>query len=121
MIQTEIRESICDKIVQLDSKIMFVGIIDDEGKILEENQNGKLNTILSIQELDILFMEIALGMRMEKEHNEHFGEEFFSISYGSKIIPIIFPLRKEIVCVFVSEGTNALKTALSISSVLSKT
>jgi len=109
-IQTDVIESICDEIANLDSKIRFVGIIDTKGRLLAQNKNDKLNTILSIQELETLLAEIALWIRMERDHDEHFGAENFVISYGSKVISIIFPLHKEIVCVFTHNEINVVKT-----------
>lgn len=120
MVQTEIIESICDEISQLDSKIVSVKIIDDGGRILAQNKSDKLNDVVSIQELEILFTEIAFGVRMERGYDKHFGKENFVISYGSKIISSIFPLHKEIVCVFVSKEADAVKMALSISNILSR-
>ncbi len=120
MIQAEIIESICDELAQLDSKIISVKIIDDGGRILAQNKSDKLNDVISIEESEILFTEIAFGVRMERGYDKHFGKENFVISYGSKIVSATFPLHKEIVCVFVPKDTDTVKMALSISNILSR-
>lgn len=121
MIQIDVIESICDEIADLDSKIRFVGIIDNKGRLLAQNKNNELDVILSMQERDILLAEIAFGIRMERDYDEYFGTENFAISYGSKMISIVLPLHNEIVCVFTLKDIDVTKIAFSISSVLSKT
>jgi len=121
MIQTDVIESICDNLIQLDSKIRFIGVIDYDGRILVQKQNDKLNVNLSMQDVEVLFTEIALGIRMEKGHDRYFGKENFAISYGSKITSIVFPLHHEFVCVFVSKEADAVKIAFFIFNMLSET
>jgi len=49
-----------------------------------------------------------LGVRMRKEHNSHLGSVIFTVSYGSKIISMNFPLDDEILCVSAEKKINLM-------------
>ena len=92
-------ESFCDEILHLDPKIRFVGIIDDKGKLLTENKRKGLEVFIEPKDLEILLMETALGVRMRREHDEQLGPVNFTISFGRNMLSMIFPFKKEMLCV----------------------
>lgn len=116
-IQTDALESVCDRVLNLDSNIVFVGIIDDKGKLLAQSKKNKTDTRwLGLQD-EVLLMEIALGVRMRREHDRHIGPQDFTISYGP-IITMIFPLDKEILYIYIEKRSDVLKVAFLIMRLL---
>ncbi|MGI0087595.1 MAG: DUF6659 family protein [Nitrosotalea sp.] len=118
--QSDTLESICDEILNLDSKMMFVGIINDKGRLLVENKKEGIEVFGDSKDQEMLLMEIALGVRMRREHDSYLGQAKFTISLGDKVISMIFPLCKNILYIFAEKEIDALKASLLISQLLEK-
>ena len=95
----ETLESICKMILDLDPDIRFAGVINNKGKLLTANTKKGIRFLTTQKDQEMLLMEIALGVRMRKEHDSHLGPVIFTISYGDKIIAMNFPLGDEILCI----------------------
>ena len=117
---TEELESFCDEILNLDSKIRFSGIINDKGKLLVENKRKDLKVFIDPNDIEILLMETALGVRMRREHDEQLGPMNFTISYGRNMISMIFPFETKILCVTAEQDLDFLKISFLILQLLNK-
>jgi hypothetical protein len=107
-------ESVCDRIVNLNPKIKFVGIINDKGRLLAENKKEGTEVLGDPKNQEIFLMEIALGVMMRREHDRHLGPIKFTISCGDRIISMIFPLNEKILCIFAEKEIDLLKAAFQI-------
>ena len=113
-------EDFCGEILDLDPKIRFIGIINDKGKLLVENKRKGLKVFINPKDLGILLMEIALGVRMRREHDKQLGQVNFIISYGKNIISIIFPFENEILCITAEQDLDFLKISFLILHLLER-
>ncbi len=52
---------------------------------------------------EMMFMELALRVRMRREFDQQFGEVHFSMSYRDKVIVMSFPLANDDVLFISSE------------------
>ena len=95
----ELLESVCKTILDLDSNIRFAGVINNKGKLLTGSVKKGIRTFVGPQDQEMLLMEVALGVRMRKEHDPQLGPVNFTVSYGCKIVSMNFPLGDEILCV----------------------
>jgi len=111
-------EALCNEILNLDSKIRFVGIITDNGKLLVENKRKGLKVLITYKDLEILLMETALGVRMRREHDAQLGPVNFTISYGQNMISIIFPFGTEILCITAEKDLDFFKISFLIYQLL---
>jgi hypothetical protein len=111
-------ESFCDEILNLDPKIRFAGIINDNGKLLVENKKKGLIVFIDPKDLEILLMETALGVRMRREHDAQLGPVNFTISYGRNVISIIFPFETEILFVTAEKDLDFFKIPFLIFQLL---
>ncbi|MGI0045870.1 MAG: DUF6659 family protein [Nitrosotalea sp.] len=119
LIQSDRLESICDEILHLDSKMMFVVIINDNGRLLAKNKKeGTEEALVGQKEQEILLMEIALGVRMRRDHDHNLGEVKFTITHGDKVISMIFPLCESILYVCAEKEIDTLKASLSVLQLL---
>lgn len=117
---TEELEAFCDEILNLDPKIRFSGIINDKGKLLVENKRKDLKVFIDPKDVEILLMEIALGVRMRREHDEQLGPVNFTISYGRNTVSMIFPFEAEILCVTAEQDLDFLKISFLILQLLER-
>ena len=104
----ETLESICEMILDLDPDIRFAGVINNKGRLLTGHTKKGIRAFTTRKDQEMLHMETALGIRMRKEHNSHLGTVIFTISYGSKIISMNFPLDDEILCVSAEKKINLM-------------
>ncbi|MGI0007435.1 MAG: DUF6659 family protein [Nitrosotalea sp.] len=98
-VQLDMLDSIGNDILTLDNKIRFVGIISDKGKLLSWNKKNGIRTLIDPKEQEVLLMEIALGVRMRREHDSYLGPVNFTVSYGEKTVLMVFPFGMEILCI----------------------
>ncbi len=85
-------DSICKKTMELDSAIRFAGVINEKGRLVAGGMRKGLAPLESPKEDEMLFMELALRVRMRKEHDKQLGSVKFAMSYREKTILISFPL-----------------------------
>jgi len=103
MVNTTDLEKICQKIVNLDKKMRSARIINSRGHLIA---GGMKNGILSLEQQkqdEMLFMELALRVRMRHEFDKEFGKVSFSMSYRDKVILMSFPLLNDDVLLISSE------------------
>ncbi|HET7344934.1 MAG TPA: DUF6659 family protein [Nitrososphaeraceae archaeon] len=104
----ETLESICEMLLDLDPYIRFAGVINNKGRLLTGHTKKGIRAFTTRKDQEMLHMETALGIRMRKEHNSHLGPVIFTVSYGSKIISMNFPLDDEILCVSAEKKINLM-------------
>ena len=85
-------DSMCKKIMDLDSKIRFVGVINERGKLLAGGLREGLKSLEDKKDDEMLFTEVALRARMRKEFDTQLGKVRFAMSVRDKVIIMSFPI-----------------------------
>ena len=88
-------ESICQDILKLHPKMRSARFIHARGHLVA---GGMKKGILSLEEKkqdEMMFMELALRVRMRHEFDNEFGIVHFSLSYRDKVIVMSFPLGND--------------------------
>ena len=96
-------EKICQKIAKLDPKMRSARIINNRGHLIAGGMKKGLQSLEKQKQDEMMFMELALRVRMRHEFDNEFGEVHFSLSYRDKIIVMSFPLANDDVCLVSSE------------------
>ena len=104
-LNSEDYDSICGKILQLDSKIRFVGIINERGKLLAGGLREGLKSLEDPKDDEMLFTEVALRARMRKEFDSQLGQVRFAMSVRDKVIIMSFPINAHNI-LYVSANTD---------------
>lgn len=97
-------DSVCKKIMDLDSRIRFVGIINTRGKLLAGGLREGLQSLEDPKDDEMLFTEVALRARMRKEFDNQLGRVRFAMSVREKVIIMSFPVEDDIL--YVSANTD---------------
>jgi hypothetical protein len=103
MANVEDLEKICQKITNLDLKIRSSRIINSRGHLVAGGMKEGLMAMESQKQDEMMFMELALRVRMRHEFDKEFGEVHFSMSYRDKVIVMSFPLANDDVLLVSSE------------------
>jgi len=95
MVNVEELEKICQKINKLDPKMRSARIINNRGHQVSGGMKKGLLSLENQKQDEMMFMELALRVRMRHEFDKEFGEVHFSMSYRDKVIVISFPLTND--------------------------
>ena len=95
MASQEDLERIYQKIIKMDPKVRSARIINSRGHLMAGGMKVGLQSLESQKQDEMMFMELALRVRMRHEFDKEFGEVHFSMSYRDKVIVMSFPLAED--------------------------
>ena len=95
MANEEELEKICQKIIKLDPKMRSARIINSRGHLVAGGMKKGLMSLEAQKQDEMMFMELALRVRMRREFDSEFGSVHFSMSYRDKVIVMSFPLAND--------------------------
>lgn len=93
------KETLCNSVRALDSGIRFVGLINDKGHLVAGGMAQGKQSLEDAKKDEMLFLELALRVRMRQEFDTELGPVKFAMSYREKVIVMSFPIGKEILMV----------------------
>ena len=85
-------EKICKKIIKLSSTMRSARFITSRGHLTAGGMKDGIFSLEAQKQDEMMFMELALRVRMRHEFDKEFGEVHFSMSYRDKVIVMSFPL-----------------------------
>ena len=88
-------ENICQDILKLDTKMRSARFINARGHLTAGGMKGSLLSLEAKKQDEMMFMELALRVRMRHEFDTEFGIVHFSLSYRDKVIVMSFPLSND--------------------------
>ncbi len=88
-------EKICQKIVKLDPKMRSARLINSRGHQDAGGMKEGIHSLEAQKQDEMMFMELALRVRMRHEFDKEFGVVHFSMSYRDKVIVMSFPLTND--------------------------
>ena len=96
-------EKACQKVMALDKKMRSARVINNRGHLVAGGMKKGMASLENEKQDEMMFMEIALRVRMRHEFDREFGPVSFSLSYREKVIIYSFPLQDENVLLVSSE------------------
>lgn len=88
-------EQICQEIIDLDPKMRSARFISARGHLTAGGMKDGLLSLEAKKQDEMMFMELALRVRMRHEFDTEFGIVHFSLSYRDKVIVMSFPLSND--------------------------
>ena len=113
-------ENLCATIQKIDSKIRFAGVINSRGRLIAGGMVSSKKTLESEKKDEMLFMELALRVKMRSEFNDDLGKVKFSMSLREKLIVMSFPIKNDILMVSMERKTRFEETASKILKLVEK-
>lgn len=98
------KETLCLSVRKLDQGIRFVGLINEKGRLVAGGMAEGKKPLEDTKKDEMLYLELALRVRMRQEFDAELGPVKFAMSYRDKVIVMSFPVGKEIL--LVSSETN---------------
>ena len=91
---------VCEAVKKVDSKIRFAGVINPRGIIVAGGMKDKVEPFESKKDDEMLFMELALRVRMRKEFDEQLGKVKFAMALREKALAMSFPITGDVLYVY---------------------
>ena len=88
-------EQICQDIIDLDPKMRSARFISARGHLTAGGMKDGILSLEAKKQDEMMFMELALRVRMRHEFDTEFGVVHFSLSYRDKVIVMSFPLSND--------------------------
>jgi len=95
---------VCDEVKLLDDAIRFVGVINSRGRLVAGGMKEGIEPLESEKDDEMLYMELALRVRMRQEFDKQLGHVKFALALREKALAMSFPSGEDILYV-VAEST----------------
>jgi len=107
-------ENLCTLIQKIDSKIRFAGVINSKGRLIAGGMAASKTRLGDRKRDEMLYMELALRVKMRSEFDDDLGKVKFSMSFREKLIVMSFPMKNDILMVSMERKTLFEKIAFKI-------
>jgi len=113
-------ENLCTLVQKIDSDIRFVGIINSKGRLVAGGMLSSKKRLGDRKGDEMLYMELALRVRMRREFDDDLGKVEFSMSFREKLIVMSFPMKNDVLMVSMERKTLFENVAFKILKLVEK-
>jgi len=113
-------ENLCTLVQKIDSDIRFVGIINSKGRLIAGGMVSSKKRLGDRKGDEMLYMELALRVRMRREFDDDLGKVEFSMSFREKLIVMSFPMKNDVLMVSMERKTQFENVAFEILKLVEK-
>ncbi len=111
-------DELCERIKKIDPKIRFAGVINSKGRLVSGGMVSSKKPLEDIKKDEMLFMELALRVKMRSEFDDELGKVKFSLSFREKLIVMSFPLKNDVLLVTMDKRMSFDKIPFKILKLL---
>ncbi len=90
---------ICNSILSIDPKIRFVGVINERGRLVAGGMKDNVEPLENEKDDEIIFMELALRVKMRKEFDKQLGSVNFALASRERALAISVIINDDILYV----------------------
>ena len=87
---------ICETVFTVDPKIRFAGVINERGRLVAGGMKENIEPLESEKDDEMIFMELALRVKMRKEFDKQLGPVNFAIASRERAIAISVVINDDI-------------------------
>lgn len=110
----------CKKVHELDSKIRFAGIVNERGRLVAGGMREDLDNLVDVRADEMLFVELALRVKMRKEFDQYFGKAQYTTTKRDKGNVMSFPMNTDILFVFTEPDLDICNLPVQICRIVEK-
>jgi len=113
-------ENLCTLVQKIDSKVRFAGVINSKGRLVAGGMTPSKKQLGDRKRDEMLYMELALRVKMRREFDDDLGKVKFSMSFREKLIVMSFPMENDVLMVSLEKKTQIENIAHSILKLAEK-
>lgn len=108
---------LCKDVKNLDKKIRFTGVINERGRLVaSELKNG--DHFVSAKDDEMLFMELALRVRMRRDFENRLGKVRYSMTIREQHVGMNFPIKTDFLYITTDPDVNLIEIPLKILKII---
>ena len=107
-------ENLCTLAQKIDSKVRFAGVINSKGRLIAGGMAPSKKRLGDRKRDEMLYMELALRVKMRSEFDDDLGKVKFSMSFREKLIVMSFPIKNDVLMVSMERKTQFEKISFKI-------
>ncbi len=111
-------ENLCTLVQKIDSKIRFAGVINSKGRLVAGGMAPSKKRLGDRKRDEMLYMELALRVKMRSEFDDDLGKVKFSMSFREKLIVMSFPMKNDVLFVSLDKKMSFDKIPFKILKLL---
>jgi len=111
-------EKLCDFAKQADSKVRFAGVINSRGRLIAGGMISSKKRLGDRKRDEMLYMELALRVKMRSEFDDDLGKVKFSLSFREKLIVMSFPMKNDVLFISLDKKMSFDKIPFKILKLL---
>jgi len=111
---------ICDSVYDLDPKIRFAGVINERGRLVAGGMKENVEPLENEKDDDMIFMELALRVKMRKEFDKQLGSVNFAMASRERALAISVIINDDILYVVSEPDTNYGVFTMKILEIIQK-
>jgi hypothetical protein len=97
---------ICKSIFSVDPKIRFAGVISEQGRMVAGGMKENVEPLESEKDDEMIFMELALRVKMRKEFDKQLGQVNFAMASRERALAISVLINNDILYVVSEPDTD---------------
>jgi hypothetical protein len=97
---------ICNSIYSIDPKIRFAGVINERGRLVAGGMKENVEPLESEKDDEMIFMELALRVKMRKEFDKQLGPVNFAMASRERALAISVIINNDILYVVSEPDTD---------------
>jgi len=97
---------ICNSIYSIDPKIRFAGVINERGRLVAGGMKENVEPLESEKDDEMIFMELALRVKMRKEFDKQLGPVNFAMASRERALAISVIINNDILYVISEPDTD---------------
>jgi len=113
-------ENLCTIVQKIDSKVRFAGVINSKGRLIAGGMVSSKKRLGDRKRDEMLYMELALRVKMRREFDDDLGQVKFSMSFREKLIVMSFPMEDDVLMVSMERKTQFEQIAFNILKLTEK-
>ena len=113
-------ENLCTLVQKIDSKVRFAGVVNSKGRLIAGGMAPSKKRLGDRKRDEMLYMELALRVKMRREFDDDLGKVRFSMSFREKLIVMSFPIEDDVLMVSMERKTKFEQIAFSVLKYIEK-
>ena len=113
-------ENLSTLVQKIDSKVRFAGVINSKGRLIAGGMAPSKKRLGDRKRDEMLYMELALRVKMRREFDDDLGSVKFSMSFREKLVVMSFPMKDDVLMVSMERKTQFENVAFEILKLVEK-
>lgn len=111
-------EKVIQQVLRVSPYIRFVGLVTEHGKLEIGNTREGVTLFVDKEHQEMLFMEVALRVRMRREFDCQLGPVSFTVSTRGKATIMSFPFGNDILYVCANTDVDLKQVPTKILKII---